>query len=96
MYMIQIFTVLKSTKLLVVRIWVAVYNFHFLTGATAYSQAYFGHGSGPILLDNVRCTGRESRLLDCSKYGGVGFHDCSHREDAGVRCNGTTYLLLLL
>ena len=60
-----------------------------LPGATAYSNAYFGHGSGPILLDYVRCTGGESRLLDCSSFGvGVHSYSCGHDDDAGVRCNG--------
>ena len=57
-------------------------------GATAYSSARFGRGTGPILLDDVACTGRESKLLDCSKYRGVGIHNCGHYEDAGVACNG--------
>ena len=59
-------------------------------GATPYSNAYFGHGNGSILLDNVGCTGRETRLLDCQNYGGVGLYslNCGHDDDAGVRCNG--------
>ena len=60
-------------------------------GATAYSRAYFGRGTGPILLDDVGCTGGESRLLDCSSYHGVGIHNCAHSEDAGVRCTGTYF-----
>ena len=67
--------------------------FFFLSGATAYSDAIFGHGSGHILLDNVACIGRESRLLDCPNYGGVGAFSstCGHDDDAGVRCNGMPY-----
>jgi len=52
--------------------------------ATAYSSAAFGRGSGPILIDNVACTGRENRLIDCTFDNNTG--DCSHSEDAGVRC----------
>ena len=54
-------------------------------GATARSSAYFGQGSGSILLDNVVCSGTESRLIDCS-HNPIGSHDCNHAEDAGVTC----------
>jgi len=66
-----------------------VYNTYLITAfynvvATAYSSAAFGRGSGPILIDNVACTGRENRLIDCTFDNHTG--DCSHSEDAGVRC----------
>ena len=54
-------------------------------GAVALSRAAFGQGSGPILLDNVQCTGRETTLLSCQNNG-IGVHNCAHSEDAGVRC----------
>ncbi|XP_061608782.1 scavenger receptor cysteine-rich domain-containing group B protein isoform X2 [Phyllopteryx taeniolatus] len=51
----------------------------------AKSQASFGYGSGPILLDNVQCTGDETHLSTCT-HSGVGQHNCGHHEDAGVVC----------
>ncbi len=57
----------------------------FIAGATARSSAFFGQGIGSILLDNVGCSGAESRLIDCP-HNAIGSHDCSHSEDAGVTC----------
>eukprot|EP00057_Strongylocentrotus_purpuratus_P029544 XP_011684018.1 PREDICTED: deleted in malignant brain tumors 1 protein-like [Strongylocentrotus purpuratus] len=54
----------------------------------AFSGAAFGEGTGNITLDNVNCTGEESRILSCSNNG-LGVHDCSHADDAGVRCSLT-------
>ncbi|XP_011674148.1 deleted in malignant brain tumors 1 protein [Strongylocentrotus purpuratus] len=49
----------------------------------------YGQGSDPIYLDNVACSGYESRLTDCSN-GGWGNHNCVHSEDAGVYCEDET------
>ena len=56
----------------------------FTAAATAYSNAAFGQGSGPILMDNVACTGLESGLINCTFDNHTS--DCVHSEDAGVRC----------
>ena len=57
----------------------------FLAGAIAIARAHFGQGTGPIYLDNLECTGMESRLVQCT-HQGVGSHNCGHLEDAGVFC----------
>ena len=57
-------------------------------GATALLSG-FTNGVGRIWLDEVRCTGSESRLIDCPANP-IGIEDCTHPEDAGVRCTGTT------
>lgn len=46
---------------------------------------YFGKGSGPPLMANVRCTGKESSIFHCPHWG-KDEASCSRRQSAGVIC----------
>ena len=69
-----------------------MYVIIFLTtgaGAVAITNAAtvssFGVAAGPVLVDQVRCAGNESRITDCY-HNGVGNHNCFHSDDVGVSC----------
>uniref|UniRef100_A0A8C4T633 SRCR domain-containing protein n=1 Tax=Erpetoichthys calabaricus TaxID=27687 RepID=A0A8C4T633_ERPCA len=51
----------------------------------AQEEAYFGRGTGIILLDNLKCRGNETYLQQCSHIR-WDVHNCDHSEDAGVTC----------
>eukprot|EP00040_Diaphanoeca_grandis_P034351 m.212758 g.212758 ORF g.212758 m.212758 type:complete len:2119 (-) comp33134_c2_seq2:132-6488(-) len=51
----------------------------------AHTSALYGQGLGPILLDDVECTGAEKSLTTCTSSKET--HNCRHSEDAGVQCS---------
>ena len=61
--------------------------------AVPFGNAIFGEGSGPILFENVACSGIEQNLSDCPSSQ---TSTCSHNEDAGVSCftNGKLSVIL--
>ncbi|XP_077612524.1 scavenger receptor cysteine-rich domain-containing protein DMBT1 [Crocuta crocuta] len=58
------------------------------TALAAPRSGLFGDGSGPIFLDDVRCTGDETSLGQCHHLG-LSVHNCGHHEDAGAVCSVT-------
>ena len=64
---------------------VACRQLGFIGANATRKEAYFGRGSGPILLDGVQCTGKESYIWDCRHWG---WNDalCDHHQDVGVEC----------
>ena len=60
-------------------------EYNLTSEVVAYTNAYFGRGTGPIWLDDVQCTGSETHLVNCTNSG-IGRHNCEHDEDAGVQC----------
>ena len=75
----------------VIILWSIIVEIEYLTiiinlGSLAFTHAHYGRGSGPIHLDNVHCTGREQRLIDCTYTNNTSGLDCTHSEDASVAC----------
>ena len=58
----------------------------FSTSGSAVSFAGFGQGNGTILLDEVNCAANQLNIFNCP-HNGFKNHDCTHSEDAGVRCS---------
>ena len=61
--------------------------------AVAFSYSHFDGGTGGIFLDDLSCSGSESRLLDC-RHATIGLHNCDHNAEAGVRCLGTANVFI--
>ncbi|KAK3595702.1 hypothetical protein CHS0354_026923 [Potamilus streckersoni] len=55
------------------------------TEAYSYRGAYFGQGSGPIIMNRVDCRGDEPYLSNCTSQRWRNIH-CTHVQDASVSC----------
>ena len=64
-------------------------------GAFSLIGSFVVDGTGLIVLDNLVCTGSESRLIDCPHSGLGNHHNCDHSQDVGVRCIGRPIVLQL-
>ena len=51
----------------------------------------FGESTANLTLDNVRCSGNESSILDCF-HTGLGRSYCDHGEEVGVKCHGKLWI----
>lgn len=51
----------------------------------AVPGAYYGAGTGEILIDGLQCNGTEANIGYCGKHP-LGVNNCSHTEDAGLMC----------
>ena len=67
-------------------------GFNSANGYTTGSS--YGSGLGRIWFDNMKCTGRESNLLDCFSYNGPLVSSCDHTMDIGVACSGEPLCIL--
>ena len=74
---------------------IAIFSICLLNAVVDTRESNTGHkidnrnfitSSGQIWLDDVRCTGTETNIAECS-HGGWGVHNCQHPEDVAIRCD---------
>ena len=58
--------------------------------AVPVPNAYYGSGTGAILIDQLNCNGSESNIGYCDRKP-WGVNNCGHDEDAGLMCLGKYY-----
>ena len=58
----------------------------FFRASGAPGLAKYGQGSGPIWMDDVKCKGGETSLLQCPHPALGANINCDHAEDASVEC----------
>ena len=67
----------------------------WIKGSSPHTTATeFGQGTGPILINQLQCSGDESEILNCP-YSPFLLSSCSHYYDAGVVCEGMVCIMIL-
>ena len=66
-----------------------MYSLHFKDATAYYIVAADELGGGYIWFEDVHCSMDEISIARCP-HSPYGQHDCSHIEDAGINCMGTT------
>ena len=62
-----------------------------VSAGNAYANAYFGQGTGSIVMDSVQCSSSHTKLLQCPSNPILQVaSNCGHDDDAGVGCEGIT------
>ena len=62
-----------------------ILNFFSLDNVTFHTSAFYGPGSGRIVLDDLSCTGNETKIDQCNHNKWL-VNNCGHDEDVGVNC----------
>ena len=70
---------------MLINIHINIRVFNFSVYAVPMLNNYYGNGTGPIWLDDVKCVGLENNLDACG-HKAWGVSNCGHDEDAGVMC----------
>ena len=71
---------------------VVCHELGYMRALGAPKSASFGAGSGLFWYSNVRCTGTEMSLTECSKYYSLSGTACSSNQYAGAVCTSEYFL----
>ena len=61
-------------------------TFWTLLALRYHHSARYGQGDGPIWLDEVKCSGNELNVANCT-HNPYGETDCEHHEDVSIECH---------
>ncbi|XP_016315634.1 T-cell differentiation antigen CD6-like isoform X1 [Sinocyclocheilus anshuiensis] len=62
---------------------------------SAIRMSFFGPGTGPIHISQMKCNGSESSLWECTSINTTASNYCGHKEDAGIVCSESVEITLI-